>query len=100
MSLLGKLFLAKLIKHMELLGEGLIILITDRSKLYLDNDLSIWGHHSDTSEKNLKVLWKLLSTGITWVHCDEIGAGWDKHDWLFSIWEHESFKVLFLGVSD
>jgi hypothetical protein len=100
MSLLRKLFLAKVVKNMELLGKRFAIFITNGSKLDLDNDLSIWGHHSNTSEKYLKVFWKLLSTGITWVHCDEIGASWNEHNWLFSIWEHESLQSLFFSKSD
>jgi hypothetical protein len=100
MSLFRKLLLAKFIEDVELLGERLAILITDGSKLDLDDDLSVWGHHGNTSEKNLQVLWKLLSTSITWVHGNEIGAGWDEHDWLLSVWEHESLESLLLGHGD
>tara|TARA_B110000285_G_scaffold185909_1_gene211020 strand:- start:755 stop:1057 length:303 start_codon:yes stop_codon:yes gene_type:complete len=100
MSLFGKLLLAKFVKNIELFGERFAIFVTNRCKLDLDDNLSIRGHHSNTSEKYLKVFWELLSTSITWVHCDEIGASWDEHNWLFSVWEHESFKSLFLSKCD
>ena len=100
MPLFGKLFLAKFVKNVELLRERFAVGVTDGGKLDLDDDLSIWGHHSDTSEKHLEIFWKLLSTGITWVHCDEIGACWNENNWLFSIWEHESLEAHFLSVGD
>jgi len=100
MSLLGKLLLAKGVKNMELLGERFAILVTDGSKLDLNDNLSIWGHHGYTSEKYLKVFWELLSTSITWVHGNEISASSNKHNWLFSVWEHESLKAGFLSKSN
>jgi hypothetical protein len=100
MSLLGELLLTKEVKHIELEGEGNIGLITYRGQLNHDNDLSVWHHHCHTSEEYLKVLWKLLSTSITWVHCDEISAGLDQNNWELLIWEHESLEIKLLSSSD
>jgi hypothetical protein len=97
MPLLRELLLAELVENMELLGKRFAIPITNGSKLDLDDNLSIWGHHCNTSEEHLKVLWELLSSSITWVHCDEVCAGWDEKNWLIAIWEHESLEVLLFG---
>ena len=41
-----------------------------------------------------------MSTSITWVHGNEISASSNKHNWLFSVWEHESLKAGFLSKSN
>jgi len=74
MSLLGKLLLAKFVEDIEFEGELNEGIITDRGKLDHDNDLSIWHHHCYTSEQYFQVFWELLSTSVTWVHGNEIGA--------------------------
>jgi hypothetical protein len=100
MSLFGKLLLAKFVEDIEFereLNEGII---TYRGKLDHDNNLSVRDHHCDTSEKYLQVFWELLSSSITWVHGNEIGAGFDQDNWVLLIWEHEFLKIKFLGLSD
>jgi hypothetical protein len=100
MSLLGKLLLAKLVKYIKFereLNEGII---TDRGKLDHDNNLSVRDHHCHTSEKYLQVLWKLLSSSVTWVHCNEISARLDQNNWVLLIWEHELSKIEFLSLGN
>jgi len=100
MSLLRKLLLAKLVKYIKFereLNEGFI---TDRGKLDHDNNLSVRDHHCHTSKENLQVFWKLLSTSVTWVHCNEISARFDQNNWVFLIWEHEFSKIKFLSLGN
>jgi hypothetical protein len=92
--------LAKLVKYIEFereLNEGII---TDRGKLDHNNNLSIRDHHCHTSEQYLQVFWEFLSSSITWVHSNEIGAGFDQNNWVLLIWEHEFLKIKFFSLSD
>jgi hypothetical protein len=100
MTLLGQLLFAKLIEHIEFLGQWYESRVTDRGELDHDNDSSVGDHHTYTSEQYLKVLWKLLTTSITWVHCNEVSACFDEDNWLLLIWEHESLGILLFGLSD
>jgi len=78
MSLFGELFFTKLIKREEFNRQIFEIVETYRSKLNFHNNLSIWNHHSNISEQNLKIFRKFLSTGITGVHSNEISYSWVK----------------------
>ena len=100
MTLLGQLLFAKLVEHIELFGQWYESGVTDRGELDHDNDSSVGDHHTYTSEENLQVLWKLLTTSITWVHGDEVSAGLNKHNWLLNIREVEHLKVLLFSSSD
>ena len=73
-TLLGQLLFAKLVEHIEFLGQWNESGVTDRGELDHDNDSSVGNHHTYTSEQNLEVLWKLLTTSITWVHGNEVSA--------------------------
>lgn len=72
MPLFGELFLAKLVKHVELLSEQVDEFVTDGSELDLNDDFSIRHHHSNSSEQHLQVLWQFLSTSVSRVHSNEI----------------------------
>lgn len=39
----------------------------------------------------LEIVWQLLSTGITWVHCDKEGAGWVQRE--FCPLKNEALQV-------
>ena len=56
----------------------------------------VWHHHGYRSEQGFKVIWKLRTTGITWVHCDETIASW--LNWNVTIFKDESFNFLLNGV--
>ncbi len=100
MPLFRKLFLAQLVKHVELLTEQVDEFVTHRSQLNLDDDLSIGHHHCHSSEEHLQVLGQLLSTSVARVHGDEVadrvndlnGAGFfGEHElWNAASWPNRS----------
>ena len=63
--LLGQLLLTELIECEEFACKNDVVLETNTSQFDTNNDLAIWHHHSNSTEVDLQVLWKLLSTGIT-----------------------------------
>jgi hypothetical protein len=88
-ALFGQLLLAQLVEDVELLGKCGIGAVADRGELDHHNDVSAGHHHSDTAEKDLQVLGKLLTTSVTGVHGNEVSTSHDKFDWLFFVGEHE-----------
>jgi hypothetical protein len=72
MSSVRKLHLTKSVEDIELDGKWLVSFISNGGQLDLDNGDSVWHHHRHTSEEDLQVLWKLLTTSITGIHGNEI----------------------------
>ena len=63
-----------------LFGKNFTLKETERIKHDLSNQGIIRHHHSDRSEESLQVIWKLGSSGVTWVHGDENTEGWLHFD--------------------
>lgn len=71
MDLLGKKVLGKVIEAHELLGKISGSGETFRHEHVFADKNDIWDNHCATSEESLKVLWKLSTSSITWVHGNE-----------------------------
>lgn len=101
MTLLGELFFTKFVENGELLVESVELVIADRRKLDLDDGPSVGHHHGDTTEEHFQVLGKLLTTGVTGVHRDEVCASAVESDRLLGVGrEDELLELLLLGGGD
>ena len=100
MPLVRQLLLAQRIQTLELGRNRLKTTITHTRKLHLHNDPLIGHHHSNIPEQHLQVLWKLLSTCITWVHSDEVTDLWLETNIVGFTWELELSELGSLGLGD
>jgi len=71
MDLLGEEVLGEVIEAHELLGKISGSGETFRHEHVFADKNDIWDNHCATSEEGLKVLWKLGTSSITWVHGNE-----------------------------
>jgi hypothetical protein len=94
------LFLAKFVKDIEFLSQSVNSEVTHTSKFNLHDNLSVGHHHSDSSEKHLKIFGELLSSGITGIHGNEISDGVEDFNEDDFFREPEFFEVLFFGLGD
>ena len=62
--LLGELFLAQLVEHIELAGQVDVLNEADTGQLHPDDDVSVRHHHGHGTEVDLQVLWQLLTPGV------------------------------------
>jgi len=83
MLLLRKLLRRELVKLHHLSGNTLGVTESLGEKHELCNKTIVGDHHCHWSEKNFKVIWKLSSTGISWVHCDMASEFWLKWNLIF-----------------
>lgn len=73
--LFGKLFLTQFVEGEELPGKQNVVVKPTAGQLDSNNDLSVWNHHGYSTEVDLQVLWKLLTTSIAWVLIAKIKWG-------------------------
>ena len=57
--LLGELFFAQLVQHVELLAETIVLEETSSSELHLNNDETIGDHHRHTTEEHFEIFGQL-----------------------------------------
>jgi hypothetical protein len=97
--LLGrKLLRAQGVCGCDLKRKGLSISESEGIKRNLSNHSVVGHHHSHSSEQSLQVIWKLRSSSISWIHCNEDIGSWNN--WNFSTFEEKSFHFLLNSLLD
>jgi hypothetical protein len=96
MILGGKLLGTESESGHHLLGENSTFEETEGIKLDFSNQCIIRNHHSDWSEKSLKVIWKLRTSSITWIKGNENAECWlhlDKTFFEFNFWKSPTLGI-------